>query len=77
MLITPNPVAMAGAAAYGEIPVPSTFEPACDGYALVPASNKNIAFNVYQGIDQALGKPPTVAIEVAPAGSAGPYPLSL
>ncbi|MCJ1382166.1 hypothetical protein MMC17_005278 [Xylographa soralifera] len=76
ILITANPVAMAGAAAYGEIPVPSTFEPPCDGYAFVPGSNKDVFFNAYQGEDQALGKPPTVAVEFAPAGSAGPYPLN-
>ncbi|MCJ1401129.1 hypothetical protein MMC11_004341 [Xylographa trunciseda] len=76
VLVTPNPVAMAGAAAYGDIPVPSTFEPPCDGYAFVPGSNENVLFNAYQGVDQALGKAPAVAIEFAPAGSAGPYSLN-
>ncbi|MCJ1284784.1 hypothetical protein MMC26_004120 [Xylographa opegraphella] len=76
VLITPNPVAMVGAAAYGEIPVPSTFEPPCDGYAFKPGSNMNIFFNAYQGLDQALGRPPTVAVEFEATRSAGPYPLN-
>ncbi|MCJ1394046.1 hypothetical protein MMC18_006924 [Xylographa bjoerkii] len=76
ILITPNPVAMAGAAVYGEVPIPSTFDPPCDGYAFIPGSKEIVFFNAYQGVDQALGKPPAVAVEFAPAGSAGPYSLN-
>ena len=77
VLVTDNPIAIAGTAAYGEIPITSTFEPPCDGYTFLPGSNMNIALNAYQGVDQALGRPPAVAIEFTPAGRAGPYPLSL
>lgn len=43
-----NPVAIAGASAYGYRVTPGTFDPPCDGYAPVKGStNGTIYFNAY------------------------------
>ncbi|MCJ1475927.1 hypothetical protein MMC13_004591 [Lambiella insularis] len=65
-----NPVALGGAAAYGESVVPMTFDPPCDGYVSIPGSpNGGIYFNAYKYADQLHGKLPVVTTAFAPTGS--------
>jgi hypothetical protein len=72
-LLTPSPVA------YGQIPIPCTFDPPCDGYAFVaPASARALYFKAYPGADRSLGGPPAAVVEFAPAaGAEGPYSREL
>lgn len=43
-----NPVAMAGAAAYGEAPTPATFDPPCDAYRSAGDGSGKRVFNAYK-----------------------------
>lgn len=72
IILSNNPVAISGAAAYGEQIVPSTFDPPCDPYSYSEGS-KDIYFKAYP----VGSSKPSVSVRFATLSSQGPYPLAL
>lgn len=79
IFISNNPLAIAGAEAYGGKFIVGTFQPPQDPYAFVPAEKAKRAgeyfFNVYRDGVSVLNT--TYAPKPGPAGLVGAYPLSL
>lgn len=79
LFISNNPIAIVGAAAYGEETIVGTFNPPKDPYALVPADKAKRAgeyfFNVARNGVSVLNT--TYAPKTGSAGLVGAYPLSL
>ena len=78
-LISDDPIAIAGAAAYGEKSIPATFDPPHDAYDFVPpgtaVKNGTYFFNAYNNGVSVLNT--TFTPRFGLAGSVGAYPLSL
>ena len=77
--VSDSPLAIAGSTLYGLVPIPSTFDPPCDGYAFAPGASGEIYSQAYQGLDQILGKQPIASTRFTPLSdsSTGPYTLQL
>jgi hypothetical protein len=75
LLISPNPLAIAGASALVSA-YPGTFDPPCEGYGAVAYIPGQTYFNAWKDMDQLLGKPPSFAGKFNPVSSQ-PYSLEL
>jgi len=74
LLTADNLVAVAGVAAYGDIPVPSTFVPNGDAYAYAPGSDSEIISNAFTVLNPVT---PAVTTQFTAKHSLGPWPLEL
>ena len=71
-ILSVNPVADAGAAAYGQSVVLSTFDPPCDAYAYSEGTR-----DIYFEASPIGSSTPSVSVRFATLSSQGPYPLTL
>jgi hypothetical protein len=73
--LSPNPIAISGAEAYGEKVITSSFDPSCAGYAFKKGEDEEIYFDVYDSLDTAQ-KSPLISTSFRPDDEII-YPLAL